>query len=132
MDRVKYLLLVFFYLKVVFGDPQQECLQKNNLKQDELYSALTNEETPLDSTFGKFFVCLWQEMGVLKQDGSVDIEQLQKFGENEIDKIRDVTDSDRTSLAKKLSECDLKPLPIPEHTAIKIKNCHMNTIIEVL
>ncbi|KAK4876869.1 hypothetical protein RN001_009375 [Aquatica leii] len=129
--KCSVVLFCLFFVKVASGNPQQVCLEKLNLDEWGLYSVLTNEETPLDNEYGKFFLCLWRTIGVMNKDDTINLKRLQEFGEDEIDRIRNVTEMDRKILKEKLSACKLKPLKLPEQTAVQIKNCHMKTIVDL-
>ncbi|KAF5300820.1 hypothetical protein FQA39_LY10942 [Lamprigera yunnana] len=100
-------LVLTIALQVCVGDPHQICLDSTNIKDSDLYTALTNEETPLDSNFGKYFYCFWHLQGVMNEDDSINFERLQKFGEEELNKIRDVTDDDCKKINEKINNSEI-------------------------
>ena len=113
-------------------DVHNFCLEKTKLNNNEVYSTLTNEETPLDSKVGPFFLCIWKTKGVMENDGSINMLKLQDFSEAELNRVRDITDDDKRIIKTKLFECNLLPRDKQEETAIKIKNCHMKTVVGII
>ncbi|KAF5297861.1 hypothetical protein FQR65_LT09886 [Abscondita terminalis] len=124
MDRVKYLVFAVFFYTTVLGAHQEPCFDRSSMTLVDLFNAFRMREVPFDNTFGRLFLCMWLEEGVMKEDGTIDMKQLQKFSEFKMKQVKAMSDFNRKNLAKKLSECHLEPLQIPEQTAIKIRNCH--------
>ncbi|KAK5642035.1 hypothetical protein RI129_008202 [Pyrocoelia pectoralis] len=112
-------------------DVHQICLEKTDLNDDIVYSSLTNEETPLDSEVGVFFACVWHMKNVMDDYGKINMENLQKFTESELGTFRDLTDAEKSIIQSKLTECKLVPRSKQEETAIIIKNCHMNLVVNM-
>uniref|UniRef100_A0A1Y1K568 Uncharacterized protein n=1 Tax=Photinus pyralis TaxID=7054 RepID=A0A1Y1K568_PHOPY len=109
-------------------DVHRFCLENTNLNEDVVYSAITNEKTPLDSEVGVFFRCVWRTKSVMDSGGGVNMRNLQKFSESEPDRFRHLTDDEKLNVRSKLSDCELMPSLKQEETAILLKNCHTNVV----
>ncbi|KAF5288260.1 hypothetical protein FQA39_LY04028 [Lamprigera yunnana] len=118
------LIICLYVVVTITAAPDEKCRKGRENLVEFIAKAATRSNTPLDDITADYFLCAWEALKIMNENGKVNATELEKFIEDQLSYVTTIT-PERSSVIKKcVSDCDLKPRQVKTETAIIVKNCN--------